>query len=365
MQKIKKKLNIAIAGYGFGRKVHYPALKDSNSLKPIYFFHPNKDKKSLIEKDTGLKCYLNWNELIINNEIDGIIIATPPEFRYEFAKEALNNNKHVFLEKPVTINSREIEDLQRISLTKNLSVCVDFEYRAVPLFLQAKKLIDENLLDQIHFVKLDWLMESRADPLREWNWYSSSDKGGGVIGALGTHAFDILHWFFGESKNVSGRIFTSIKKRPKNDSKELIEVTSDDVCFANIEIINFYEKSIPCQVSLSSISKNGSGFSLEIYGKGGSLFLKSDNQKDYVHGFHLEFIDNSNKVHNLSPNMEFLFEKTWDDGRIAPVKRIHDLWSKSINQSTPIIPGLNEGLQSQRVCEAIKKSSKSGIAVNI
>jgi len=39
----------------------------------------------------------------------------------------------------------EIEELQRISLINNLSVCVDFEYRAVPLFLQTKKLIDENI----------------------------------------------------------------------------------------------------------------------------------------------------------------------------------------------------------------------------
>ena len=70
----------------------------------------------------------------------------------------------MLLEKPVSISSSEIEELQRISLINNLSVCVDFEYRAVPLFLQTKKLIDENILGDIYLVKLDWLMGSRSDP---------------------------------------------------------------------------------------------------------------------------------------------------------------------------------------------------------
>ena len=94
-----------------------------------------------------------------------------------------------------------------------MSVCVDFEYRAVPLFLQTKKIIDENILGKIYLIKLDWLMGSRSDPKRAWNWYSLREKGGGVIGALGTHAFDMLNWFFGESIKVSGKISTSIKER--------------------------------------------------------------------------------------------------------------------------------------------------------
>ena len=358
-----EKLNIAIAGYGFGKKVHLPALSESNSLKPISFFHPDKEKNYLIEKETGLKCFSNWNNLINNQEIDGIIIATPPEFRFQLAKDALINQKHVLLEKPVALNSNEIKELQRISLINRLSVCVDFEYRAVPLFLQTKKIIEGNLLGQIYLVKLDWLMGSRSDPNREWNWYSLSEKGGGVIGALGTHAFDILNWFFGETTKVSGNIFTSISKRP-NKSKEILEVTSEDICLANLDMKNYFNERIPCQISLSSVSKSGRGFSLEIYGSDGSLFLKSENQKDYVHGFNLNIINKSNKIKNIKAMDEFLFEKTWTDGRIAPVKRIHDLWSKSIKDSTPIIPGLNEGLQSQIICEAIKKSSDSGITVN-
>ena len=90
-------------------------------------------------------------------------------------------------------------------------------------------------------------MGSRSDPKRAWNWYSLEEKGGGVIGALGTHAFDMLNWFFGESINVSGKLATSIKKRPLPNSSDLNDVTSEDVCLANIEISNYSSNLIPCQ----------------------------------------------------------------------------------------------------------------------
>ncbi len=365
MKKSNELLNIGIAGYGFGKKVHLEALRESSTLNHLYFYHPNKDKCTIIEKETNLKCFSKWDEVINDKKIDGVIIATPPEFRFDLAKKALINRKHILLEKPVALRSKEIEELQVLALKNNLSACVDFEYRGVPLFLQTKKILNEYLLGEIYLIKLDWLMGSRADPNREWNWYSLKDKGGGVIGALGTHAFDMLHWFFGEIKKVNGKLSTSIKNRPNTISGENYEVTSEDICLANIEMNNFKQELIPCQVSLSSVSKGGRGFCLEVYGSEGSLFLTSNNQKDYVHGFNLTFVDRLNNVKVISADARFAFDKTWSDGRIAPVRFIHNLWSESIKNKTPVIPGLHEGLQSHKVCEAIRYSSEAGIAVEL
>ena len=365
MSTINKKIKVAIAGYGFGKKVHLLAFNNSEDFEVVSFFHPNKERKKFIEEETGLECCSEWNKLIDRNDIEAIVIATPPEYRFRYAKEALIHGKHLLLEKPVCLRCNEIEELQRIALTKNLIVGVNFEYRAVPLFLQAKEIIDENILGEIFLIKLDWLMSSRADPSREWNWYSCSNKGGGVIGAIGTHAFDMLSWFFGDINEVSGKISTSIKERPIPSEGLLSKVTSEDICLANIGIKKSVDIDIPCQVSLSSISRKGRGFSLEIYGSNGSLFLKSENQQDYVHGFSLTVIDNLNKIKSINAKDEFLFEKTWTDGRVAPVKRIHKLWGKCIREQRPIIPGLCEGIQSHKVCEAIMKSSESGIKVKI
>ena len=79
----------------------------------------------------------------------------------------------------------------------------------------------------------------------------------------------------------------------------------------------------------------------------------------------MKYSNNENKLQNLTADSSFNFEKTWTDGRIAPVLRIQNLWANSILDKTPIIPGLCEGHASQKVCEAIRESSKSGLRIKI
>ena len=70
-----KKLKIAIAGLGFGKKVHLEALKESDYLTPVAIYHYEKKQKSILEKETGLDFFHDWDDLIKSPEIDGIIIC--------------------------------------------------------------------------------------------------------------------------------------------------------------------------------------------------------------------------------------------------------------------------------------------------
>ncbi len=89
MNSKNKKLKIAIAGLGFGKKVHLEALKESDYLTPVAIYHYEKKQKSILEKETGLNFFHDWDDLIQSPKIDGIIIATPPESRFKLAKSAL------------------------------------------------------------------------------------------------------------------------------------------------------------------------------------------------------------------------------------------------------------------------------------
>ena len=255
--------------------------------------------------------------------------------------------------------------LQRNALKRNLKIAVDYEYRAVPLFMQAKRIISQEKLDEPYFVKLDWLMSSRANPDRPWNWYSDKNSGGGVLGALGTHAFDMIHWLIGPVHSLSAINSISIKERVCPQSKITKTVTSEDVSISQLGIKSIHNNLIPCQVNLSAVTKLSKGFSLEIYSKNGTLILSSNNQKDYVHGFGLWFSQNGEVLKNVQPDSDLAFSKTWTDGRIAPVARIQSWWAQSIKEGTPVIPGLVEGLSSQKVCDKINESNLIGMKLNI
>ena len=359
--KMNKSIGVAIAGLGFAESVHIPALTANPEFELIALWHPRESRLKEACDKYQVKGYTDWGSLLEDKQIEAIIIATPPKPRFQLAFEALDAGKHLLLEKPVAMNTKEIQELQKLSLQKKLSIAVDFEYRAVPLFMQAKRLIDQGFLGEPWLVKFDWLMSSRADKTRPWNWYSQAEEGGGVLGALGTHAFDILHWLFGPTNKVNGVVSTSIKERINPKTNESLQVTSEDIALAQIELFgienNIY---VPAQVSLSAVTRSGRGCWLEFYGSEGTLILGSDNQKDYVHGFGLWKAISGEQAKSVTPDKDLIFSKTWSDGRIAPVSRLQGWWAKSIISGVPMIPGLAEGLASQKVCDLIKESVEIG-----
>tara|TARA_Y100001968_G_scaffold187692_1_gene172077 strand:- start:6 stop:635 length:630 start_codon:yes stop_codon:yes gene_type:complete len=208
-------------------------------------------------------------------------------------------------------------------------------------------------------------MSSRANKDRPWNWYSDESSGGGVLGALGTHAFDIIHWLIGPIHSLSAINSTSIKERFCPQTKTIKSVTSEDVSIAQLQTKNTNNKLIPVQVNLSAVTKHSRGFSLEIYGKNGTLILSSENQKDYVHGFGLWFSSKGEVLKSIQPDSDISFSKIWTDGRIAPVARIQSWWAQSIKDGNPIIPGLVEGVSSQKVCDKVKESNTTGMKLEI
>tara|TARA_B100000700_G_scaffold323074_1_gene426082 strand:- start:129 stop:1229 length:1101 start_codon:yes stop_codon:yes gene_type:complete len=358
-------IRIAIAGLGFGESVHIPASLFNENIELVGLWHPKPERLKEACSKHNLYAYKNWEELINDPNLEGIIIATPPAPRFELALKAIKAGKHLLLEKPIGLNADEIIELQRNALKRNLSIAVDYEYRAVPLFIQAKRIINQQKLDEPYFVKLDWLMSSRANTDRPWNWYSDENSGGGVLGALGTHAFDIIHWLIGPTHSLSAINSTSIKERVCSQSKTTKLVTSEDVSISLLQIKSIHNNLIPVQVNLSAVTKQSRGFSLEIYGKNGTLILSSDNQKDYVHGFGLWFSSKGEVLKNIQPDSDISFSKIWSDGRIAPVARIQSWWIQSIKEGTPVIPGLVEGFSSQKVCDKIKESNSIGMRVEI
>ena len=156
-----------------------------------------------------------------------------------------------------------------------------------------------------------------------------------------------------------------LKKDFIHNQKTLKLVTSEDVSISQLQIKSIHNNLIPVQVNLSAVTKQSKGFSLEIYGRDGTLILSSDNQKDYVHGFGLWFSNKGGTLKNIQPDSDLSFSKIWTDGRIAPVARIQNWWAQSIKEGTPIIPGLLEGLESQKVCDKVKESDSIGMKIEI
>ena len=358
-------LRVAVAGLGFGEKVHLEALRACPDWDPVALWHPRAERLENACRTHGLRGETAFEALLHDPGIDAIVIATPPGPRHALAAAALDAGKHLMLEKPVGLNAQQVEDLQRLALAKGLTVAVDFEYRAVPLFQQLAELVQQGTLGEPWLVKLDWLMASRADASRPWSWYASAAQGGGVLGALGTHAFDLLHWLIGPTADLSTRLSTAINSRPDPRTGSMTPVDAEDIALVQLQLHGADGQTVPAQMNLASVTRGGRGFWLELYGSDATLVLGSDNQSDYVHGFGLWMARNGEPLRPVAPDPQLAFRRTWGDGRIAPVERLHGWWAQAIRDGRPMVPGLLEALSSQHCCDQARQSAPQNTAVGI
>lgn len=90
-------------------------------------------------------------ELISSTETDAIAVVTPVWTHYELAKAALENGKHVFVEKPFTSNTAQAEELIELAAKKNLKIMVDHTFLFTGAVRKIKELLNENALGKLYY----------------------------------------------------------------------------------------------------------------------------------------------------------------------------------------------------------------------
>jgi len=358
-----EKIGVALIGTGFGQKVHLPALRSNPHVEVVAVYHRDRDRAETIARDQGIpQACTELDDLLQLPSVQAVSISTPPFLHYPMAKAALQAGKHLFLEKPTTLNATEAQDLYTLATAQNLVATMNFEFRYIPSWQRLSELLQEDYLGTLRYAKIDWLVSSRADATRPWNWYAQKDCGGGALGAIGSHTFDYVTWLLGPVKRVSARLSTSIPERPDpKENNQLKPVTADDTCNILLEL----DGQVPVQVCLSSVAMQGRGHFVELYGDRGTLVLGSDNQKDYVHGFKLLGSQKNEPLQELEIPDRLAFAKTYEDGRIAPIARVVDEWVHSIHTGETRSPSLKEGVISQILMDACHRSHETGQWVTI
>jgi len=91
------------------------------------------------------------DDIIMSPEIDAVAIVTPVSYHYELAKKALENGKHVFVEKPFTATSAQAEELVELAERKNLRIMVDHTFLFTGAVRKIKQLVDDGTLGPLYY----------------------------------------------------------------------------------------------------------------------------------------------------------------------------------------------------------------------
>ncbi len=151
--------------------------------------------------------YNDANDLINDPEVNAIYIATPPKYHEAYAKAALEKGKHVYIEKPVTLNVAELDRLIELEKISAAKIVVAHYRRALPMFKRVKELVEQNILGRIQLIQLEMFQphETNLIASSESFWrVDPSISGGGLFYDLAPHQLDIMVHVFGNPVMMSG-----------------------------------------------------------------------------------------------------------------------------------------------------------------
>jgi predicted dehydrogenase len=144
-------MKIGLAGIGYLGKIHLKLLLELQKegyIKSIGIFDINKNELEKVSNEYSVKAYNSIDDLISDSDV--IDIVTPGDTHFEIAKKSILNNKHVFIEKPVTKTVEQAKALKELSLKKNVVIQVGHVERFNPAFVATRKFIDLPLFIEVH-----------------------------------------------------------------------------------------------------------------------------------------------------------------------------------------------------------------------
>ena len=356
-------IGVAVVGTGFGQKIHIPGFQHHPRTEVVAIYNRDLNKaKQIADENKVFYAYNDLDKILSLPEVDAVSISTPPFLHYEMAKKVLEAKKHLLLEKPMAMNVSQVKELYHLAKAQGVVAIADFEFRYVPAWQLLAEHLADDYVGKKRLIKIDWLVTSRANPKRDWNWYSQQDAGGGALGSVASHSFDYINWLFKPVSRLSGYLNCAIPERPDhNDGGIMKPVDADDTCLIMMELAD----GTPLQLSISSVTYNGRGHWVEIYGEKGTLVLGSSNLKDYVHGFELFAAPAGKSLKKVSIPKKYDFSQVFTDGRLAPFIRVIDRLVASIDSGESHVPSLKEGIYSQLLMDLTHKSHQQKNWVNV
>lgn len=370
-------LNIGMIGYGFMGRTHTNGYKRVNDFFDLKYRPVLKaacarsaDKIQAFADQWGYESIeTDWRKLVERKDIDAIDICVPNNLHKEIAIAAAANGKMILCEKPLSMNTADGEEMCAAVEKAKVPNTVWYNYRRVPAVTMAKQLIDEGRLGRIFHYRAnflqDWTISEDLPQGGNALWrLDAAAAGSGVTGDLLAHCIDTAIWLNGNVSDVTAMTETFIKERLHNLTGKKEKVSIDDACAF---LCHFQNGSLGLFESTRYARGHKALYTFEINGENASI-------KWDLHDLHrLEFFDYKDEsklrgwrsIHVTDHSGEHPYMKNWWVPGLQIgyehtfVHQVAD-FLESLASGKPCSPTFREALETQKVCDAVLSSAKSG-----
>jgi len=377
----KKKLNLGMIGYGFMGRAHSNAYRKVNNFfdlahEPVLkaACGRNQDNVQAFADTWGYESVeTDWRKLVERDDIDAIDICVPNDLHKDIAIAAAENGKMILCEKPLARTVAEAEEMVEAIEKAGVPNMVWYNYRRVPSITLAKQLIDEGRIGKPYHYRAwflqDWTIAEDVPQGGAGTWRLDVEAAGsGVTGDLLAHNIDTAMWLNGPITSVSALTETFVKERMHAESGKVEPVSIDDAC---IFMARFANGSLGSFESTRYARGHKALKTLELNGADGSVSFDL-HELEYLNFFEYrspagDKVDSHvagwRKIHVTNGEHPYM-GNWWVPGLIIGYEHsfVHAVadFLTGLEKGEVAQPDFRNALQTQKVCEAIIESGKSG-----
>lgn len=346
-------VRVALFGNSFASRIQLPALRWAGGARVVGV--AGRDEARLRETADAWsieRWSTDWRALL-EPAPDLVIVTTPVDLHAEMVTAALDAGAAVLCEKPFAMDAAEAERL--VAAASGRPAWLDHQLRFSPYRRRVRALLAEGALGEVRHGRFELHLGSPLWFERPHTWWFEAERGGGILGAIGSHLIDLLRFELGPVAAVRAELATFVADRRTPDG-EARPVTADEYASLTLRMAS----GARIEVATSCVSPNARGFRYELFGSAGTLRLDDEQDLRFARlGDELAPVE----VVEERPS----FEEIGIDDRSGPFARSLPLYLRALLEA--VAEGRSavadaatfaDGLAVQRVLDAARESARTG-----
>lgn len=343
------KLRIGVIGLGMGRH-HVTGYQSHPAAQVVAITDLDEVRlKEIGDKNNVPNRYKTAEEMMANEKLDVVSVATPNKFHAPLAIMALDAGCHVLCEKPMAMNAQEAQQMLDAADKSGKRLMINFSYRFNEQSQALKAQVDTGILGDVYFARTIWHRRRGLPGFGGW-FGQKALSGGGPLIDLGVHRLDLALWLMGYPKPVwvMGSTYNPIATALAQERGALYNV--EDLAVGMIKFAN--GATLEVEASWAANVQEREWMETRLFGTKGGLVQRNVEQ---TYKFEAEmYVEREGALFDIKLH-----------STLKPAQNAMYHFIDSIVNDKPHIATGHEGLLVMQILDSIYQSAATGEPVKI
>jgi predicted dehydrogenase len=257
---VHQPIKVAILGAGLIAPNHAAGFQEvPNLAQVVAVCDTNRENAENLAVMFDARITADYREILADPNVDLVDVLLPHHLHYEVAMAAIQERKHLLLEKPVAVTYHQSLEIYEAAKKAGIHFGVAENTRYIKAYVEVEKIIKTGKLGEITLVRTFLPANERMRLSSDDFWGKRTGFGGGTLIDSGPHTFYLLKWLFGEVKELNA--FTSQIYKVDSEVEDNADVRGRLACGADFLSSFTFTAEVPHSERL------------EVYGTTGSLIV--------------------------------------------------------------------------------------------